>query len=67
MKKENNSRAESKYISDYENIIGSKKESRNELQWVSKGDFFQKVSLYDNSYVTYQSLGNTELTNPNNL
>ncbi|MEO6692467.1 MAG: hypothetical protein ABIO44_09025 [Saprospiraceae bacterium] len=32
-----------------------------QTQWEKDGDFFQKISLYDNSYVSIESLGGTTL------
>ncbi len=50
------------FISEYEMIV---KPSENsvviETEWIKKGDYFQKLSLYDNSYRPVQSLGNTTL------
>jgi hypothetical protein len=34
-----------------------------ETQWEKDGDFFQKLSMYDNSYIPVESLGNTTLIN----
>ena len=32
-------------------------------QWLKSGDFFQKVTMYDESYVEVGSLGSTTLIN----
>lgn len=34
-----------------------------ETQWEKEGDFFQKLSMYDNSYISVKSLGSTTLIN----
>ncbi|MCD8443271.1 hypothetical protein LNI88_11785 [Tenacibaculum dicentrarchi] len=50
------------FISEYEKIVTSSKNSVViENEWINKGDYFQKLSLYDNSYRPIQSLGNTTL------
>lgn len=30
-------------------------------QWENHGDFFQKLSMYDNSYISVKTLGSTTL------
>ncbi len=32
-----------------------------ETQWAKDGDYFQKLSMYDNSYVQVETLGSTTL------
>jgi hypothetical protein len=49
---------------EYNEII---KSSQNavviEVQWEKDGDNFQKLSMYDNSYVPVKTLGSTTLIN----
>lgn len=33
------------------------------LQWEKEGDFFKKLTLYDDSYISIPTLGNTTLLN----
>ena len=50
------------FIMEYEEIIKSQNETiLIPTQWNSEGDFFQKFSLYDESYIPVESLGNTTL------
>jgi hypothetical protein len=50
------------FAADYKEIFGS---SENTVivrtEWTKKGDYFEKLSLYDNSYSTVLTLGNTTL------
>lgn len=52
------------FTSEYNEII---KNSENTVvvktQWEKEGDFFQKLSMYDNSYVPVKTLGSTTLIN----
>jgi|APGre2960657373_1045057.scaffolds.fasta_scaffold94912_2 hypothetical protein len=34
-----------------------------ETQWEKEGDVFQKLSIYDNSYIPVKTLGSTTLIN----
>lgn len=43
---------------EYNEIINSSENSVViETQWEKKGDFFQKFSMYDNSYIPARTLG----------
>ena len=42
-------------------LILLKKSVVIETQWTKGGDFFQKLSMYDNSYVQIETLGSTIL------
>ena len=45
---------------EYNEIINSSENSVViETQWEKKGDFFQKFSMYDNSYIPARTLGST--------
>ncbi len=47
---------------EYDEIINSfEKAVVIETQWAKEGDFFQKLSMYDNSYVSVETLGSTTL------
>ncbi len=47
---------------EYNEIINSSEKSVViETQWEKDGDFFQKLSMYDNSYVPVETLGSTTL------
>jgi|GEM_PF-1432374 len=47
---------------EYNEIINSSEKSVIiETQWARDGDFFQKLSMYDNSYVSVETLGSTTL------
>ncbi len=47
---------------EYNEIINSSEKSVVvEAQWTKDGDFFQKLSMYDNSYVPVEALGSTTL------
>lgn len=50
------------FTTEYDEIINpSEKSVVVETQWAKKGDFFQKLSMYDNSYVLVKTLGSTTL------
>lgn len=50
------------FNSDYNGIINSfEKSVVIQTEWKQEGDFFQKLSIYDNSYVQVETLGNTTL------
>ena len=52
------------FVDDYNNIVHSNNLTVTiHTEWSSKGDFFQKLSIYDNNYVPVQTLGNTTLIN----
>ncbi len=62
MTESKNKRKNETFVSDYKKIV---KNSENsvivETEWTKKGDYFKKLSMYDNSYAPVQSLGNTTL------
>ncbi len=50
------------FTTEYNEIISSSEKSVViETQWEKDGDFFQKLSMYDNSYVPVKTLGSTTL------
>lgn len=52
----------SDFISEYQEIINSSEKSVViETQWEKDGDFFQKFTTYDNSYIPVKTLGSTTL------
>jgi hypothetical protein len=52
------------FTSEYNEVIKrSEKTVVVETQWEREGDFFQKLSMYDNSYVPFKTLGSTTLIN----
>ncbi len=47
---------------EYNEIINtSEKTVVVETQWERDGDFFQKISMYDDSYIPVKALGSTTL------
>lgn len=47
---------------EYNEILNSSNKSVViETQWEKDGDYFQKLSMYDNSYVPVETLGSTTL------
>ncbi|MFP5471273.1 MAG: hypothetical protein ACLGGV_06725 [Bacteroidia bacterium] len=49
---------------EYNEIINSSEKSVViRTQWEKDGDFFQKISLYDDTYVPVKTLGSTTLIN----
>lgn len=65
MKNDLNKKPELKdFTSEYNEIIkSSEKTVVVEIQWEKNGDFFQKISMYDNSYIPVKTLGSTTLIN----
>ena len=52
------------FTTDYNQIIDSYKTSVIvESEWSKDGDFFQKLSMYDNNYTPIPTLGETTLIN----
>ena len=50
------------FTTEYDEIINySKKIPIVETQWRKPGDFFQKFTMYDESYVPVKTLGGTTL------
>lgn len=65
VRKKEHIKDENEFIIEYEKIVQSSKESVVvENQWKKEGDFFQKLSMYDESYITINTnLGSTTLIN----
>lgn len=65
MENDSNKKPELKdFTSEYNEIIkNSEKTVVVETQWEKDGDFFQKLSMYDNSYIPVKTLGSTTLIN----
>lgn len=63
MKNDLNNKPELKdFTSEYNEIIkNSEKTVVVETQWENDGDFFQKLSMYDHSYIPVETLGSTTL------
>jgi hypothetical protein len=57
------SNKEKDFIKEYEELMIST--SNNSVivrtEWTKDGDFFEKLSMYDNSYVPVKTLGSTTL------
>ena len=52
------------FTSEYNKIVNfSEKSVVIETQWQKKGDFFQKLTMYDDSYIPVETLGSTTLIN----
>ena len=50
------------FSTEYNEIVNSYQKSVIiETQWSKEGDFFQKLSMYDNSYIPVETLGSTTL------
>ena len=50
------------YIEDYTSIVYHSDNSVVIInEWKKSGDFFEKFSMYDNSYAPVKTLGNTTL------
>jgi len=50
------------YIKEYNDIIDSSENSVIvKTEWTKKGDYFQKLSMYDDSYQPVKTLGSTTL------
>ena len=50
------------FIKEYNEIINSSKTSVVvESEWSKDGDYFQKLSMYDNNYTPMPTLGETTL------
>ena len=67
MKKDSNNKQETKvkdFTIEYNEIFSASDNTVViETQWEKEGDFFQKFSMYDNSYIPAKTLGNTTLIN----
>ena len=63
MKSDSKNKQEVKnFTAEYNEIINSSEKSVViKTQWTKGGDFFQKLSMYDNSYVQIETLGSTIL------
>lgn len=51
-----------KYVDDYNQLMKNKTVVVN-VEWEKSGDMFKRLSIYDESYTTYSSLGSTTLIN----
>lgn len=52
------------FAKEYNEIIGSSETSVViESEWTKKGDYFQKLTMYDNNYIPVPTLGGTTLIN----
>ena len=54
--------SEKKFVEEYKEIFNTSENTviiKNE--WTNKGDYFQKLSIYDNSYSTVKTFGYTTL------
>ncbi len=54
--------SEKKFVEEYQEIFKSSENTvvvKNE--WVNNGDYFEKLSIYDNSYSTILTFGNSTI------
>ncbi|MDN4165687.1 hypothetical protein QWY31_09245 [Cytophagales bacterium LB-30] len=52
------------FIKEYAEIISSSRSSVViESEWTKPGDYFQKLTMYDNNYTPVPTLGETTLIN----
>ena len=52
------------FTKEYNEIIGSSKTAVVvKSEWSKEGDYFQKLSMYDNNYIPIPTLGETTLIN----
>lgn len=59
---ENNQNNVLNYIEEYNDIMNSSQESVIvKTEWAKKGDYFQKLTMYDDSYQPVKTLGSTTL------
>ncbi|MEA3496881.1 MAG: hypothetical protein U9R42_12725 [Bacteroidota bacterium] len=50
------------FTTEYNEVVKSTEQSVVvDTQWAKDGDYFQKLSMYDNSYVQVETLGSTTL------
>ena len=50
------------FVEEYEKIVSTRGNSVViKAEWNKKGDFFQKLTMYDNNYSPIKTLGNTTL------
>jgi len=65
MEKETDKKTEVRdYTPEYNEIVRNSDNSVViELQWEEEGDYFEKLSIYDNTYVPVPTLGQTTLIN----
>ncbi len=60
--KDLNEKENQSFESDYQKIMSCSENSVIvKTEWSKKGDFFQKLSMYDDSYTPIQTFGNTTL------
>jgi hypothetical protein len=51
-------------MNEYNKIVNSSKTSVViESEWTKEGDYFQKLTMYDNNYTSVPTLGETTLIN----
>ena len=63
MENDSNKKPELKdFTSEYNEIMNSSKKTVV-VQWEQDSVFFQKLSMYDNSYIPVKTLGSTTLIN----
>lgn len=52
------------FIKEFNDIVDSSNTSVIiEIEWSKEGDYFQKLSMYDNNYTSVPTLGGTTLIN----
>ncbi len=52
------------FLKEYNKIVNSSKTSVViESEWTKSGDNFQKLTMYDNNYISIPTLGETTLIN----
>lgn len=50
------------FIAEHQKIVNfGERQIPLENRWLRTGDYFQKLSMYDDSYITVQGLGGTTL------
>lgn len=47
------------FIQDYEKIVQSTETVIVQTEWNEEGDFFKKLTMYDNRYIQVPTLGST--------
>lgn len=52
------------FVAEYNQIVdATEKDVIVKTEWAKEGDYFQKLSMYDNSYTSIPTLGETTLIN----
>jgi len=60
--KESQKKENQDFVEEYEKIVNYSENSVVIVtEWSKNGDYFQKLTMYDNSYVPIFTLGNTTL------